>query len=79
MKMKEYIAYTNDIVISDANSMSIENFKAITECSDVLVSVRAKSYLISVWGSGLSVEYYSGKNIYIVGCFEKIEFIKAKG
>ncbi len=79
MKMKEYVSVTNDIVISDGNSMSIENFKSITECSDILVSVKAKNYLISIWGSELSVEYYSGKNIYVLGNFEKIEFLKSKG
>lgn len=79
MKMKEYVSVTNDIVISDGNYMSIENFKSITECSDILVSVKAKNYLISIWGSELSVEYYSGKNIYVLGNFEKIEFLKSKG
>lgn len=77
MKIKEYIPITNDIIISDGNYMSIENFKSISECSDILVCVKAKNYIINIWGNELRVEYYSSSNIYIYGNFEKIEFIKA--
>ena len=68
---------TNDIIISDGNYMSIENFKSISECSDMLVGVKAKNYIINIWGSNLKVEYYSSNSIYIFGNFEKIEFLKA--
>lgn len=78
MKIKEYIPHTNDIVISDGNFLSIENFKSLAECSDILVSVKAKNYVVNIWGSKLSVEYYSGKNIYVSGNFEKIEFLNVK-
>ncbi|MCC8192957.1 MAG: YabP/YqfC family sporulation protein [Ruminococcus sp.] len=77
MKIKEYIPITNDIVISDGNYMSIENFKSLSECSDILIGVRAKNYMINIWGSGLRVEFYSSNNIFIFGNFEKIEFLKA--
>ncbi len=77
MRIKEYIPMTNDIIISDGNYMSIENFKSISECSDMLVGVKAKNYIINIWGSNLKVEYYSSNSIYIFGNFEKIEFLKA--
>ncbi|MCD7727639.1 MAG: YabP/YqfC family sporulation protein [Ruminococcus sp.] len=77
MKIKEYIPITNDIVISDGNYMSIENFKSLSECSDILIGVRAKNYMINIWGNGLRVEFYSSNNIFIFGNFEKIEFLKA--
>lgn len=78
MKIKEYIPHTNDIIISDGGYMAIENFKSIAECSDILVSVNAKSFTINVFGSNLSVEYYCGSSIFVTGCFEKIEFLKVK-
>ena len=52
----------------------IENYRGITEYTECLVRVQAKSGQIRIAGKRLQVEYYTNEEMKITGRIENIEF-----
>lgn len=80
LKKRTYDAlyYNSDIEIIGNERAIIENCKHIIECNDIMVKILSAFYIITVWGSNLSVSDYNKENVIINGKIFSVE-IEQKG
>ena len=76
-KIKEYsrkLLYTDSqIQITGKDSVLVDGCKKIMEYNDILVKVKTREMVVSVWGSGLYVSEFGTDTIYIYGKIKSVE------
>lgn len=80
LKERTYDAfyYNSDIEIIGNKRAIIENCKHIIECNDIMVKIHTVFFVITVWGSNLSISDYNKENVIINGKIFSVE-IEQKG
>lgn len=59
--------------------LTIENYRGITEYTDVLIRIQTKAGQIRIEGRNLCVEYYTNSDMKITGLIEHIEYQHQRG
>lgn len=76
-KIKQnYICTDTQIQITGNHEVLVEYCKKILEYNDIMVKVRTNDMTVSVWGSGLSVNDFNSRGIYICGNIQSIELMR---
>lgn len=80
LKKRTYNAfyYNSNIEIVGNERAIIENCKHIIECNDIMVKILTAFFIITVWGSNLSISDYNKENVIINGKISSVE-IEQKG
>ncbi len=75
LKNKTYdkLYYGSDIEIIGNKQAIIENCRHIVECNDIMVKVFTYNYIVTVWGSNLSISDYNKENVIINGHISSVE------
>lgn len=63
----------SQIQIVGKNSVLIDGCKKILEYNDILVRVKTREMLVSVWGSGLYVSEFGTEAVYVYGKIASVE------
>ncbi len=62
------------VTVLGQTELTIENYRGITEYTDVLIRLQTKAGQIRVTGRNLCVEYYTNDDMKITGLIEQIEY-----
>ncbi len=72
-KMKRFVNMDTQIQITGNHEVLVECCRKILEYNDVLVKVQTWDMTVQIWGSGLSVNDFSSKGIFVCGKIQSVE------
>lgn len=72
-KIKRFVNMDTQIQITGNHEVLVECCRKILEYNDVLVKVRTWDMTVQIWGSGLSVNDFSSKGIFVCGRIQSVE------
>lgn len=72
-KLQRLINTDTQIQITGNHEVLVECCRKILEYNDIMVSVKTWDMTIQIWGSGLTVNDFNSRGIYICGTIQSIE------
>ncbi len=72
-KIKRFVNMDTQIQITGNHEVLVECCRKILEYNDVLVKVQTWDMTVQIWGSGLSVNDFSSKGIFVCGKIQSVE------
>ncbi len=62
------------LTFTGKSELCVENYRKILEYNQHFICIETKNFRFSVEGRDLKIQYYTGEEMKIIGCFEKIFF-----
>lgn len=72
-KLRRFANMDTQIQITGNHEVLVECCKKILEYNDIMVKVRTWDMVVQIWGSGLSVNDFNSKGIYVCGNIQSVE------
>lgn len=73
---KEVILDTSKITLLGNKEITVENYKAILECTEKIIKIFNTSEIINISGENLQMKAITQDILYIVGIIKSVNFLK---
>ena len=71
---KDLMYRASIVTITGRREVLIENYKGILEYTEEYIKIQTKNAKLTVYGKRLNIEYYTNKDMKVVGFIKSIEF-----
>lgn len=75
-KIERLVKMATQIQITGDREVLVECCKKILEYNDIMVKVKTWDMTVQIWGSGLTVNDFSSRGIYVCGKIQSIELMR---